>query len=277
MLSKLLKYEFRATALYFLPIYIALLVVSGFATVVHNLSMRAGNSPFLNHTMVLFSSLYALLAVSLAITTFVVIIIRFYKNLLGSEGYLMFTLPVTTEQNILAKLIPAVTWFMGSCLLGILTIFPVLFGSYRGAWNFFFPQENFSAMEFAEWVTFLFLIFAGMVIGLATTFLFYYFCMIVGQTFNSHKFLASVITYLVLQGVFQVIGLVSIFSLAGLVENLAEGSFLWQFLAWLPITDQNAGAFILGGMAISDLFALAVAVGIFFLDSVLLRKKLNLT
>lgn len=276
MLSKLLKYEFRATALYFLPIYIALLVVSGFSAVVHDLAMKV-QSPLVNRAMVLFASLYGLLAISLAVTTFVVIVLRFYKHLLGNEGYLMFTLPVTAEQNILAKLIPAVTWFMGSCMLGILTIIPVFLGGYKEAVDFFFSGESFSFADTAEWLIFLFLCFVGAVIGLATTFLFYYFCMIVGQTFNSHKFLASVVTYLVLQGVFQVIGILSVFTLISLVENMTSGSLLWRIANWVPLNDGNAGFFILGGMAFADVIALAVAVGVFFLDSTLLRKKLNLT
>ena len=125
MLGKLMKYEFRATAIYFLPIYVVLVLVSGLRYVVSLISQKFSNgfSAFSGFSL---SAIYLLLALGLAITTFIVIIIRFYKNLLGTEGYLMFTLPVSVEQNILAKLIPSVVWFFGSCVLGMLTIAPAM-------------------------------------------------------------------------------------------------------------------------------------------------------
>lgn len=42
------------------------------------------------------------------VVTAVILIQRFYKNLLGSEGYLMFTLPVTVSQHLFSKTIIAV-------------------------------------------------------------------------------------------------------------------------------------------------------------------------
>ena len=110
MLGKLMKYEFRATAIYFLPIYAVLVLVSGMRYVVSLISQKFA-STFTTFSEFGLSAVYLLLAFGLAITTFIVIIIRFYKNLLGTEGYLMFTLPVSIEQNILAKLIPSVIWF----------------------------------------------------------------------------------------------------------------------------------------------------------------------
>ena len=148
MLSKLLKYEYRATAIYFLPIYAMLVLVSGFSYAVrligHNVN-KSGNYPFaklVDTLITTFGSLYVLLAIALAITTFIVIIMRFYKNLLGNEGYLMFTLPVSVEENILAKLIPAITWFFGSCLLGVLTVAPTFWGGYRDFFNTFFYEYS---------------------------------------------------------------------------------------------------------------------------------------
>ena len=125
MLGKLIKYEFRSTAIFFLPIYAALIIISALTSALYRLS-ESFNSDFFNFSLAASVSIYVLFAMGLAVTTFVIIIIRFYKNLLGNEGYLMFTLPVSAEQNILAKLIPAVVWFFGSCVLGFFTIIPVL-------------------------------------------------------------------------------------------------------------------------------------------------------
>lgn len=278
MLSKLLKYEYRATAIYFLPIYAAILVVSVMTYGLRALqeSLNDYSSALIAQGLFTFSSIYALLAFGLAVTTFVVIIIRFYKNLLGNEGYLMFTLPVTVEQNILAKLIPAMTWFLGSCVLGVLTILPVLFGGYGESLRFFFGTSHLPISETPKFITFLILLAVGVVSGLALTFLFYYFCMIVGQTFNSHKFLAAAGTFLLLQLIFQVLGIAAFFWLIHLLEIL-DYSALGKFLGLIPITDANMDWIFLIFLGIADVFSVLVTVGVFFLDSTILRKKLNLT
>lgn len=277
MLTKLLKYEYRATAIYFLPIYAAILVVSVMTYGLRALqeSLHDYSSALIAQGLFTFSSIYALLAFGLAVTTFVVIIIRFYKNLLGNEGYLMFTLPVSVEQNILAKLIPAMTWFLGSCVLGVLTILPVFFGGYGESLEFFFGTSSVPVAEIPKFITFLILLAVCTVSGLALTFLFYYFCMIVGQTFNSHKFLAAVGTYLVLQLVFQVLGIAVSFWLIHLLE-LLDYADIGRFLGF-AITDSNLDWIFLIFYGIADVFAVLAAVGLFFLDSSILRKKLNLT
>ena len=277
MLSKLLKYEYRATAIYFLPIYAAILVVSVMTYGLRALqeSLNDYSSALIAQGLFTFSSIYALLAFGLAVTTFVVIIIRFYKNLLGNEGYLMFTLPVTVEQNILAKLIPAMTWFLGSCVLGVLTILPVLFGGYGESLRFFFGTSHLPISETPKFVLFMILFAVGVVSGLALTFLFYYFCMIVGQTFNSHKFLAAAGTFLILQLVFQVLGITAFFWLVQLLE-LLDYADVSRFLGF-AITESNIEWFFLILLAIADIFSVLVTVGVFFLDSTILRKKLNLT
>lgn len=53
---------------------------------------------------------------------FVSTVQRFYKNLLGREGYLMHTLPVTETQLILSKLITSMVWVLCSGLVGIVCI-----------------------------------------------------------------------------------------------------------------------------------------------------------
>lgn len=278
MLTKLLKYEYRATAIYFLPIYAAILVVSVMTYGLRILreSLHDYSSALIAQGLFTFSSIYALLAFGLAVTTFVVIIIRFYKNLLGNEGYLMFTLPVSVEQNILAKLIPAMTWFLGSCVLGVLTILPVFFGGYGESLRFFFGTSHLPISETPKFITFLILLAVGVVSGLALTFLFYYFCMIVGQTFNSHKFLAAAGTFLLLQLIFQVLGIAAFFWLIHLLEIL-DYSALGKFLGLIPITDANMDWIFLIFLGIADVFSVLVTVGVFFLDSAILRKKLNLT
>ena len=48
--------------------------------------------------------------------SFVLMIQRFYKNLLQDEGYLMFTLPASVHQHVWSKLIVSSVWFIVTVL-----------------------------------------------------------------------------------------------------------------------------------------------------------------
>ncbi len=68
------------------------------------------------------SMLYMGVMMAAFVVTAVILIQRFYKNLLGSEGYLMFTLPVTVTQHLLSKTIIAVVMIGLSGLSALISI-----------------------------------------------------------------------------------------------------------------------------------------------------------
>ena len=72
------------------------------------------------------------------IVTFFVIIQRFYKNLLGDEGYLMNTFPVTTITNITSKLSIATFWNIVS---GFVAVFSIIIMAFNpDAFSSFFRE-----------------------------------------------------------------------------------------------------------------------------------------
>ena len=267
MLGKLMKYEFRATAIYFLPIYVVLVLVSGLRYVVSLISQKFSNgfSAFSGFSL---SAIYLLLALGLAITTFIVIIIRFYKNLLGTEGYLMFTLPVSVEQNILAKLIPSVVWFFGSCVLGMLTIAPAMGLRFHDN-----PFTMFTGIRLGDVPEILLAVL--MVIGsIAGMFLFYYLCMCIGQMFNSHRFLASAGAYIVIQTVLQILGIAFIWICASSFSSQAFVAWLSNAFAFLDKIP--SGSLIYLFLIAANILSYGIAAALFFIDSAILRKRLNL-
>ena len=267
MLGKLMKYEFRATAIYFLPIYVVLVLVSGLRYVVSLISQKFSNgfSAFSGFSL---SAIYLLLALGLAITTFIVIIIRFYKNLLGTEGYLMFTLPVSVEQNILAKLIPSVVWFFGSCVLGMLTIAPAMGLRFNDN-----PFTMFTGIRLGDVPEILLAVL--MVIGsIAGTFLFYYLCMCIGQMFNSHRFLASAGAYIVIHTVLQILGIAFIWICASSFSSQAFVAWLSNAFAFLDKIP--SGSLIYLFLIAANILSYGIAAALFFIDSAILRKRLNL-
>ena len=267
MLGKLMKYEFRATAIYFLPIYVVLVLVSGLRYVVSLISQKFSNgfSAFSGFSL---SAIYLLLALGLAITTFIVIIIRFYKNLLGTEGYLMFTLPVSVEQNILAKLIPSVVWFFGSCVLGMLTIAPAMGLRFNDN-----PFTMFTGIRLGDVPEILLAVL--MVIGsTAGTFPFYYLCMCIGQMFNSHRFLVSAGAYIVIQTVLQILGIAFIWICA---SSFSSQAFVaWLSNAFASLDNIPSGSLIYLFLIAANILSYGIAAALFFIDSAILRKRLNL-
>lgn len=120
MLAKLLKYEIKATARKFLPLYCAITIVSIFI----NLGINFPNLSLLSRFSIF---LLTVLFISLIVITLMTIIQRFKNNLLSDEGYLMFTLPVSTEKLILSKLITAVLWGFASLIIAALSFLIIVF------------------------------------------------------------------------------------------------------------------------------------------------------
>ena len=60
-------------------------------------------------------------AVAVAVVSVMTIVTRFTRNLLGREGYLMHTLPVTETQLVTSKLISSTVWSLCSILAACLS------------------------------------------------------------------------------------------------------------------------------------------------------------
>ena len=124
MLKKLLKYEFQATCRVYGGLYLAFLA----AAALMGASFRV--PALLEHTapIAVLMLVYLALGVAIAVMTVLTIIQRFTRNLLGREGYLMHTLPVSNAQLILAKLLSSMVWVLCSILVVLLSF--VLFSLF---------------------------------------------------------------------------------------------------------------------------------------------------
>ncbi|MBZ6004431.1 MULTISPECIES: hypothetical protein [Paraclostridium] len=105
MLGKLLKYELKSTAKFFVPMYFAILAITTLNTIFIRKNVFIEAQGIIN--MVIGG-----LFIAITTLTIVIIVKRFKKNLLGDEGYLMFTLPVKSSSLILSKYISALIWVL---------------------------------------------------------------------------------------------------------------------------------------------------------------------
>ena len=212
MLGKLLKYEFKATGRTFLPLYGAILLV----TLIQRLFGRSNQELFVELNRLGDFTTIALVALfmALGVITLLMTIQRFQKNLLTDEGYLMFTLPVSTRNIIISKLIVAITWVILSGIVGIIT-FCILF-IYPGFWGELMMllkelPEVLSSIEISVQGSIIFMMIQLMVAGLLTYIQFVitiYLSLAIGQfpKFQKHRTAASFITFFLINIVMGWIG-----------------------------------------------------------------------
>lgn len=104
MLSKLIKHELRASRRIMLPFLGAVLALSVLAGISTTAMEHQVDYSWLNvvYGLIIFAFVMGVMAV--CVVAVVMMIQRFYKNLLGDEGYVSFTLPATVDEHIFAKL-----------------------------------------------------------------------------------------------------------------------------------------------------------------------------
>ena len=197
MLRKLLKHEFRATGRIMLPMYLILLVTA----VGSNLAGRGmldGRYHILNILGVLIVTAFGIAICGALLMSFVLMIQRFYKNLLQDEGYLMFTLPASVHQHIWSKLIVSSVWF-------IVTVLAIIAASLVVAYQGGFLRELEVSEAFngtiylAEFAVLMFL-------SLVAFSLQFYAALAAGHSQANHKLLWSVVWFFGIQFALQFAG-----------------------------------------------------------------------
>ena len=287
MLGKLLKYEFKSTSRVLWFLYGGLIIVALLLGLIIRANVDFGGLDLMptgvqsNETMNIvmsivtgaFALIYFLLIYAIIITTTIVIIMRFYKNMLGGEGYLMHTLPVKTSSLILSKLITACCWML--IAFAVIVISTIVLGLSSGIIGEILRSASlkeilvtlrmaFGQIGFSGW-TFAILMIVSTVSSIIT----YYMSMAIGNLANNHKFLFSVLAYvgigIVLSIVITITSVVSGMQFTSAVEYASMDSYTNEFARMMNIN-----------MWSGILTQIVVAVGGFFLTNYLLSKKLNL-
>lgn len=258
MLNKLLKYEFKSTGRTFLPIYGALLITS-FLTRLFVFNKDFSNSFFLSLFQVVISSLFGFLLMAVCILTLVVSLQRFYKNLLGEEGYLSMTLPVRPWQHILCKSLTSLVWYIFSSIAAILAF--VILAYEKGMLGDFFKAIGTLIRRGSLNAQILtacgeFFLFAAL--GILAFTMMLYASMALGQLNANKRLLTSFGAFLALNFLVQI--------LMGVLGNLAVQ---WVF----PMSSRWALNVALLLSIVVELFFLA---GFFAITNYILSRKLNL-
>ena len=206
MLGKLLKHEFRATGRIMLPLIGAELLLSILAGLSVRGLDRIQNMSFLGTTYILTLIVFFLGLFAVGVVALVLMIQRFYRNLLRDEGYLAMTLPVSVDEHIWSKLIVSFVWFAAVAVLSVLAMLVMMAVgskiSFLGDVNF---RELFDMLREGIRVVgagnlWLFVLEGLLLCFLASasTCLRCYSALAIGHSAANHKLLLSFVAYIVI-------------------------------------------------------------------------------
>ena len=273
MLRKLLKHEFRATGRIMLPLFLILLATSVGA----NLSIRGmldTDNRFLNILGSLLIVAFVVAVIGVCVMSMVVMVQRFYKNLLQDEGYVMMTLPVSTHQHIWSKLIVSAVWFALTilivCLACLIMAFDVelvqqIAAGFRELFQEIYRNlSTYYAINGTAIVAeFLVLCF----VGCCAMCLQFYAALAIGHSFPNHKMAWSVLWFFLIQFIMQFLGGMGIML-------LDESWFHHLLLGWTDNISAMASVHL--GMVTVILGEVVYGAVFYILTTYFLKKRLNL-
>lgn len=222
MLGKLVKYEWKATWKFLLPLnlFIILMTILAYSTV--QLSFFDSRNELVVITGILVVIAYVLSMFVIAIATLIYLIHRFYTSVYSDEGYLLHTLPVDKHHIIIAKVLSSAAWII---LNSMLVCFSILFlfsanmefmDTMKAGFDFYVDVLNdyntINALEvLMTLIASLFAIFSRVLKVTA--------CISLGQLASNHKVLSALGFYYGIYFVQRIFTLIYYMFLALIVEG----------------------------------------------------------
>ena len=270
---KLMKHEFRATARVMLPLLLLVPVTAAGGNVATRQLLEMDND-LMNLLGLLLIMAFVVAIAAACIMSVVVMVQRFYKNLLRDEGYVMLTLPVSIHQHVWAKLLVSTVWFAATAASVALAVFILTFrlGTFQDI-AYFFSVLFRDLVELDVVTTFsgtVFFVELGVILLLAalTTCLKFYSALAIGHSFSNHKMLLSVVFFFAISAAFSVVG--SLFTVTVNFTSIPEmfGGMLLR----------SGGAMRMTHLMLLGIILLELARGVvyYLLTVIPLTKRLNL-
>ena len=261
MLGKLIKYEFKATMRSFLAIY-ASLILTG---VLIGIFMLANVDVGMSLGMLIMVALM----ITLGVLTITVIIKRFSKNLLGYEGYLMMTLPVSAKKIVASKIITSVVYLILSTIVVFLVFVVIMLPSGMGTMKEFIRSMgnvwNYMVMNLLsarDIILNMIITFMLGIVDYISFILVIYTSLSIGQLkpFNKHRTPVAIIAFFIINMIVSVIS-------DGLSNLLESMNILAAPQSMSMLSASSIYTLVFYGV---------VSVVLFMITSYILEKKLNL-
>ena len=280
MLGKLMKYDLRSCLRKFGPLWAAMLalsVVTGlYFRFIHNAPERG---LLANLLTALLPTVLIGLFVAMGVMALVFIIQRFYKGLLGDEGYLMFTLPASVSAHIGSKTLSALILELLSFLVAVISGMLLLVISapeeLANSWQTL--REGLAQVSLPASLPWLIVECVVLsLIGIVAETLKIYAAIALGHLAKKHRVLWAIVSYIGLNIVLSFLLGLSVERAAAwnLFSGLANPNFGVEFVEgkW-AFEGVGLVAGVTGGAIVGELLLCAA---LFFLTRWILKNKLNL-
>ena len=275
MLRKLIKHEFKATARLIPLLFLIVLTMSvavHFALKLYDIN----DLPVvLELLLALFMLLFGAALGAVFIVCIVVMVMRFKRNLLGDEGYLTMTLPVSLSSLIWAKIIVSVIWLILAVIVDFIAVFIAyltnssIVDAFRDIWDILMRLSGGNAAVFIEGAVELIIVGLFSVVASCLNF---YAALSIGHGFARGKMGFSVLFYFVLSTAASITRIVILAALGQSVFSVTASMFLFGAGAGVAdaMSEWRIQMATLGGLS------LVQAAVFYFLTWINLKKRLNL-
>ena len=278
MLVKLMKYDLRSCLRKFGPLWIAALALSVLIGLSFRFIVDIKTGTLLTFLLGILPSMALFgLFVAMAVMALIFVIQRFYRGLLGDEGYLMFTLPASAGAHIASKGLTALILEVVSALVALLSGF-LLVAVFRPAgfaegWTEFWRMLG--QLDLPAGFPWLIVegIFLSLVIAAVET-LKIYTAISIGHLAKRRRPLWGLLAYFGIDLALDIFFGVSVSS--GLVDRILNSGLVTALFPDSGAITFSAVETAAGAMGAAILWELLLGAGFFFLTRYILKKRLNL-
>lgn len=269
MLGKLIKYDLKALNRFMFIIHAFLLAAAilGRIFLTGRLDFR---SQELNLTLLLTSyMLYLLVIVAASLGTYMVIAVRFYKSIFSDEGYLTNTLPVTRSSILLSKMISGGLWTVLDVCLIALSTYILLSTTFLKEMLITHQTDIIQELNFSnitELTHCIYIIVFIFIISALSALPIIYASIILGQLFENHKILGSVVVYFALTTLISLLSTI-LMGVTGLLKDAMT----------MANTSINFREYLMQLFTICTILTVSFAVVSYIVSHIVFNKKLNLS
>lgn len=276
MLRKLIKYDILADYKRYGIVFAAMLMFSFLLMALDRLTEMFKGNRFFEVMMIICAMLFFAAVIVMFTMILVIATIRFYKNIVRDEGYLMHTLPVPTWKLIMSKFITTYIWsaaavvVMGICF-GIVAGEPLWLFKLDIGWEVLssaFVEDTVNGTP--EQLRDLFAVcFIVMALTPGFMVLHIYMSLALGNLFHTHKLGISVLMFFALYIAEQILsGVAMLFMSAEMVEYLTVIDSVAPFEAGYK--------YMMTSMIFSIVYTVVLMIAFFIGSERIFSKKLNL-
>ncbi len=276
MLRKLIKYDILADYKRYGIVFAAMFLFSFLLMALDRLTEMFKGNRFFEIMMAICAMLFFAAVIVMFTMILVIATIRFYKNIVRDEGYLMHTLPVPTWKLIMSKFVTTYIWsaaavvVMGICF-GIVAGEPLWLFKLDIGWEVLssaFVEDTVNGTP--EQLRDLFAVcFIVMALTPGFMVLHIYMSLALGNLFHAHKLGISVLMFFALYIGEQILsGVAMLFMSAEMVNYITDLEAVVPF---------DVGyKYMMTSLIFSIIYTIVLMVGFFFGSERIFSKKLNL-